>query len=458
MRLRGLREQIGLLASTALLLPLMSMASCGGGGGGGVPPIVDTDPVLAEATIGPAGGTLSIAAGEHAGLVLAIPAGAVAVATQFRVLLDVANGEVPSLFPVYRFEPQSLDLSATPVRVTVPAGNLLFASGPPALTMFARDAAGQPWRALTDSVLDSASRTLTATATTRLGEFVAWEGNLHRLFTQGLQLHDPARMVQTETLFGVDVPVAGGVTMRQVGQGSLTSFWNSPAQDNVIVLHGVFGSPLDFLGAEDLSNNLALTHSNVVLMSYPSARGIAYAANSLYDLILANRKSGFGCSIIGHSIGGLIGRYMLEQSPTDPDRPGYQPGDPNLDEIVPHLILIGVPNTGAKESTVPFDLIETAMPVAERQLLQVGRDLSEQPDSLPFVMNDRYIDNRTRYHVIYGDVGNGTDGVVSVDSAKAVPLSFPETAVMFNVAHDDLHRRATSTGIAVVINNMLQAR
>ena len=122
------------------------------------------------------------------------------------------------------------------------------------------------------------------------------------------------------------------------------------------------------------------------------------------------------------------------------------------------MILLGVPNSGAKQSTVPFDLIEAAMPVAERQLLQVGRDLSERPDSLPFVMNERYVDNATRYHVIYGDVGNGSDGVVSVASAKAVPLSFPETAIMFDVAHDELHRSATSTGIAVVINTMLQGQ
>ena len=120
MRLRGLRLQISRMAATALLLlPVVSMASCGGsgGGGGGTPPIVDVDPVLAEATIGPSGGTLSIVSGDHAGLVLSIPAGAVSVATRFRVLLDVANGEVPSLFPIYRFEPQSLDLSATAVRV-----------------------------------------------------------------------------------------------------------------------------------------------------------------------------------------------------------------------------------------------------------------------------------------------------------------------------------------------------
>ena len=90
-----------------------------------------------------------------------------------------------------------------------------------------------------------------------------------------------------------------------------------PATDNVVILHGALGSPLDFLGAEDLVENLALTYDNVVLFSYPSARGVAYAANELYNQILANRKPGFGCRIIGHSLGALIGRYLLEASPTD---------------------------------------------------------------------------------------------------------------------------------------------
>ncbi len=436
----------------------LALASCGGGGGGGSPaPVAPTDSMLGEATIGPAGGALTIASGTHAGLSLTVPAGAVAVATNFRVQLDTDNSDLPSQFPVYRFEPSSIDLSATPVTVTVPAGDTLFVTGTPGLSLFARADDMTAWSAMSNSTVDGPMRTVTARVS-RLGEFVASSGVLHRLFTQELRIYDPAVPVTTEFLFGLEVAIDNGTVMRTVGAGSLASFWNSSANDNVLILHGVIGSPLDFLGTEDIVANVALSKSNVVLLSFPSARGIAYVANELYDLIAQNQRPGFGCSIVGHSIGGVIGRYLIEKSHTDPARPGFRTGDPSFESIVDQLVMLGPPNAGAQNSTLPLAAFEAALPESERDLLRVAIDLGEQPGSLPLVMNANYVDNATRYHVVYGDLGTGSDGVIAVSSALAVPLVGAETATLFLAPHDDLHQRATSLGIAVWIGTLMQTQ
>ncbi|MFN3243406.1 MAG: hypothetical protein ACE37K_18025 [Planctomycetota bacterium] len=452
MRSRGLHTT-SIVALAALL------ASCGGGGGGGdtipIQPPIDT--VLAEASIGPAGGTVRVDSGENEGLELTVPAGAVAVPTSFRLLLSRTSSDVPSAFPVYRFEPESLDFHGQNVTVTLPASDAFFLGGTPALTVFSRERFGAPWSALLGTTVDVAARRVSVT-TDRLGDMVAWTGNLHRLFTQQNGFVDPATDANAEFVAGVQVLVDNGSIPRQVGRGSLASFWNSSTTDNVIILHGALGSPLDFLGDEDFVENLALTHDNVVLFSYPSARGVAYAANELYDLIQANRKPGFGCRIVGHSLGALIGRYLLERSPTDVTRAGYQVGDPSLVPIVDKLILVAPPNAGAAGAVGPFALLESVITPDEAYLLQAADDLSERPGSLPFEMNASYVDNATRYHVIYGDLGGGTDGVVPVASATALPVGASETSTMFVAQHDDLHRLATSLGIAVWMGTLLQVQ
>lgn len=447
----------GFQSLTCCVTVALALASCGGGGGGAPVPVAPTDTVVGEATIGPAGGSLTIDSGAHAGLSLIVPAGAISVATNFRALLDIDNSDLPSLFPVYRFEPSSIDLSAIPVTVTVPAGDVLFDNGTPGLSLFVRADEMTAWSAMSNSTVDGAQRTVTASVT-RLGDFVASNGILHRLFTQELRIYDPAVPVASEFLFGSEVAIDNGSVMRIVGAGSLASFWNSSASDNVLILHGVIGSPLDFLGSEDLVANLALSKSNVVLLSFPSARGIAYVANRLYDFVTQNQRPGFGCSIVGHSIGGVIGRYLIEESHRDPARPGFRAGDLPFENLVDQLVMLGPPNAGAQTSTLPFAAFETALPESERDLLQVAMDLSEQPGSLPLVMNNNFVANATHYHVIYGDIGTGSDGVVSTMSALSVPLVEPETATLFLAPHDDLHQRATSLGIALWIGTLMQTQ
>lgn len=442
------------LVKTAATSLALLLAACGGGGGSGGSTTVGAENVVAEAEIGPGGGALWVQQGEASGLSLTVPPGTVAVPTRFRVLAGRALGEIPAIFPTFSFEPEGLILSGNEVTLTIPASEAFFVGGVPQLTVFSRDEPGAPWSALQGATLNVAERTVTV-STDRLGEFVAWEGNLHRLFTQPHGFIDPAVLTKTEFVAGVEVIVANGAVSKQVGQGSLNSFWSSPASDNVVVLHGAFGSPLDFLGAEDLVENLRQTHANVLLYSYPSARGTAYAANQLYDLIVANRRPGFGCRLVGHSLGALIGRYLVERSHLDTERDGYAPGDPQLDTTVDRVVMMAPPNAGAAVAVASLQGLFALLAPQEQPLLQVVSDLDETPNSLPIAMNAGYVDNASLYHIVYGDLGGGTDGVVPVASALALPLGLQEQSAMFVAQHDDLHRAATSLGVGPWIRSVL---
>ena len=120
--------------------------------------------------------------------------------------------------------------------------------------------------------------------------------------------------------------------------------------------------------------------------------------------------------------------------------------------------MIAPPNAGAASATGPFALLQGLLAPGELHLIQAASDLSEAPGSLPFVMNAAYLDNATRYHVVYGDIGDGSDGVVQVASALALPLGAGETATMFVAQHDDLHRQSSSLGVAVLIEALLQVQ
>ncbi len=421
---------------------------------GSAPPAIVPEPEPEGVWIGPDGGTVAIDEGPHAGVALHVPPGAVAVPTRFAIEADRANPQILSLFPVYRFTPADLAL-AVPAQVVVRAGDALFATSTGAgVACFRQAQPGGSWAVLDDSVLDAATRTVTAT-TARLGDVVAWNGSLHRLFTQDRDLVDPAVPAAGEN-FDLPVLVENGSLSLQVGRGTLESFWSSPAAANVLVLHGFLGSPVDFTGAHDLVASLSPAFTNVVVLSYPSAPGVAVAANALYDTIARERGQGFGCSIVAHSMGGLVARYLIERSADDPARPGYAPADEPLADSIAHLVLLGVPSGGSELGNALSLTLLPHVSAAELPLLQAVIDLSYRPDAVTMQLNAAYVDNTTRYHVVYGDIGGGTDGVVTIASALALPLFPPETATLFVANHDELHLAAGINGVAARIDSLLQ--
>lgn len=427
------------------------VVACGGSGGSST-----ADVRTAGALIGPQGGTIAFPPGRNAGVSLTVPPGAVLVPTQITIEAEASNPRIVSMFPVYRVQPRGLTL-ALPATVSVRIGDgLVDAEGHSAAVCFQEGVLGEAWQALLDSEVDDATQCVRA-RTQRLGDFVAWSGGLHRLTTQEFMLLDPAVPTRGDLVGGLVITIPNGGFEVPVGRGSLASFWSSPASDNVLIVPGLLGSPLDFLGSQDLPAALGPGTKNIVLLAYPTGRGVAATANWLYDEIRAHRQPGFGCTIVGHSMGGLIGRYLLEQSADDTTRAGWQPTDAPLTDTVTQLVLLGVPNAGSEFGDELVNGLLPNVPAAQRYLLQAVHDISYQPDAIALRMNAAYVDNATRYHVLYGDLGSGTDGVVTVASALALPLVPPESAWMWTAQHDQLHVLAASLGIVARIDLLLSA-
>jgi pimeloyl-ACP methyl ester carboxylesterase len=436
------------------LWPLLLLATaCGGGGGGGSVEVPEA--VTAAAVIGPEGGTVAVTEGPHTGVSLTVPVGAVAIPTRFTITVDVGNPAILSLFPVYRFAPRDVVAASGTFTVIVRGGDPLFETGGADSVCFRQDAPGAVWNVVPDGTVDLANQRVTSRSD-RLGDFVAWNGSLHRLFTTQRTLLDPAVPTPGENLGNVPVLVPNGSVPLVVGRGSLASFWSSPASANLLIVPGLIGSPIDFLWPDDLVASLAPGVQNIVLLSYPSASGVAATANALYDEIVARQRPGFGCSIVGHSMGGLVARYLLEQSHLDRARTAYLPTDVALAPRVKDLVLLGVPNAGADLGSAIVATLLPRIPASEQVLLQAAIDISYRADAVTMRMNASYVDNATRYHILYGDVGGASDGVVTVASTLALPLFGPETAQQFAVNHDDLHGKAALNGIATRIDAILQ--
>lgn len=443
----------GRCTCVVLALPILA-AACDSGRRASAAPSVPTPITAVEATIDASGGAIAFPAGPHAGVSLFVPPGAVAVPTRFAITA-VANPQILSAFPVYRFEPRDVEF-AVPVRATVRISeSLIDSQGNADVVCFAQLVPSGPWNVLLATDVDASARAASAT-TSRLGEIVAWNGAFHRLFTQDRRLLEPSTSTMIATVDGFAFTVANGTEAVNVGRGTLASFWSSPASANVLIVPGFLGSPLDFLGPDDVLATLPPSVQNIVCYSYPSGPGVAANANALYDDIQAHRQPGFGCTIVGHSLGGLIARYLVERSHEDQARPAWSASDESLAGTVTQVFLVGVPNAGSAFGQNLADVMLTNVPANEQHLLQSVIDLSYRPDSIMVALNAAYVDNAARYHVVYGDVGGASDGVVSVASALALPLHAPETATLFAVAHDALHVFGGSNGVTAHIAALLQ--
>ena len=432
------------------------LVSAGCGGGGGAAPAAQPVPTVASATVGPAGGTVVFTAGPHAGVGLHVPPGALAAPTLVTLRAEIVVDPILSVFPVYRVEPRGVPLQQ-PATITLRAASqLVQGDGQLVATGLVQPRAVDAWQPMATTVVDAEQRVV-ASSTPWLGDFAVLNAPLHRLFTQPRALLDPATPTPIATIAGGQAVFAAGDLTVRVGRGSLASFWSSPASANVLVVPGLFGSPVDYLGAQNLVAALPASAQNVVVLSYASGRGVAATANELFDLIAAQRQAGFGCSIVGHSMGGLVGRYLIERSHADALRPGWQPGAPSLAGAVARLVMLGVPQNGCD---IGEQLVATLLAQSrpeEQSKLQAAIDLSYRADAVTVAINAGYVDNATRYHVVHGGLGFGTDGVVTIASALALPLGPGETAVGFPVLHDALHAEAAANGVAAHVAALLQA-
>jgi len=114
-------DGVMIAARRLLLLTLVALAAACGGSGS------SATAALGVATIGPAGGILVVERGQQQGLVLEVPAGAVARPTEFRVVAEAGGGSpsaptgagVPAVAAPLRIEPVEL-VSPVSMRLRIP--------------------------------------------------------------------------------------------------------------------------------------------------------------------------------------------------------------------------------------------------------------------------------------------------------------------------------------------------
>jgi pimeloyl-ACP methyl ester carboxylesterase len=443
--------------------------------------------VLVSATIGSEGGTLRVddPNSPFAGTTLTLPAGALAQPTVIEIVFrqdlergTLADGPDRLLGDVFGYELRPVDLVlAVPADLSVRYSSayeskvlpFFLPSLQPAdrladdLAVFAQKGGDTDLQYLPPLGASTSLRTV-AVQIQEFGRFFPLHPFLFVGLYQPRLLVDPATPLRSDCHRGLRFVTAQGAKSQSVGQGSLDAFWSADASHNAIVLHGLASSPLAFVGPDDLmpdqsSAGLHALFLNVVAYQYPSTQSIAANANHLYDLIKLHRQPGFGCNLVAHSMGGLVARYLLEQSHLDPRRPQFEAGDPPLHDLVENLVTLGTPHLGSNLANVGFDFFLRNLGV-DLDLLQGVLDLRE---GAPFThqLNATFVDNPTHYFLIAGNVlGLGGDLVVSVDSATGLPLQPPEQAVVLlgsadDFEHSNLHINAARNGVLDLLISVL---
>jgi len=449
--------------SRAVALLGLLAASCGGGGGGGSGGSSDP-PALVTGVIGPAGGVVAVtnAASPHFGTGIEFPPGALGVPTVIAIYAFDPDPDAPSFVPSYEIRPTALILTGPLPTVTVRISEAYLAQmdqlPEDRVALFAKDEGAEVLRYVPSVPVNTVAHTISADVD-RLGKFFAGHAFIFRLLWQAPRLIDPSVPTPSQNIFGTEILVAGGDSLVLLGQGALDGpggFWQSDATRNVVFLHGVFGSPVDFTAAGDIVAGLEQEFANVVLAQYPSVRSIADSANALYDAIrpgLDGAAPGFGFHVVGYSMGGLVARSLVEQAHADPMRPGFQTGDPPLDTVVESVVLLATPNQGTQFGDDILLVRFADLPPADLPFFQGALDLSL---ASPFTtdLNATFGPPAAAYYSLAGQLpGEDGDGVVTVASAQDEPVPVTATELLSGAefGHTALAFEAIAIGVVVQI-------
>ncbi len=186
-----------------------------------------------------------------------------------------------------------------------------------------------------------------------------------------------------------------------------------PGARNAVVIHGWNSEPWDACQLE-LAQGLAPHYENVAAVAYPSALDIAENGNWLRAEI-ERRWDGVMFDIIAFSEGGLVARAAIE--------PHEWNDDTLIDAQIGRLVTIATPHEGV-EPGVPLSVLNDE---AARQMRPGSVFLGE--------LNDAASHPGVRYHLIAGDLGNGTDSIVPRESALGGGALDPEHTGVLELAH-----------------------
>jgi hypothetical protein len=215
---------------------------------------------------------------------------------------------------------------------------------------------------------------------------------------------------------------------------------------NLILVHGMLGTASTFgTGSDqDLIAGLSECYDNILLYIYPSGLFIDDNANWLYNQIMKTvPSSSYSIDIIAHSLGGLVVRYMVEQSLSDPRRTFVRNYDDATSsgpvQNLGHVITLGTPHLGVLPTnvlnaypTIVGSLASALIPVISKQavfLQQVPADSSFMQKLAASAFS-----SNCSYGLVAGQIstpwktlttldpgtGSAWDGLVDVSSALAL--------------------------------------
>ena len=419
---------------------------------------------IASGKVGPGGATITADPnGSFPAVTLAIPAGAVDRETEVRVLLRFGDPQFPSAVQVFECEPRGLEF-ARPATLTIEyaeayreATRSLWAEED--IRIWASDldprldarlvSGGQP---------DVDRRALSATID-RLSRFYPIHAPLSELVYGTARLVDPAEPQAVRSVGGVIVADSASPQELSVGSGSLATFFASPPERNLLVVHGALGNaftmglPSSFAppAAREAFND---DFENVVAFDYPPGRALAENGNALYSLLRRGATDErFGCNVIAHSTGGLVVRYALERAHLDESRADFRPDDPPLATLVDRVVMVGTPNLGTDELDGLFGDLLSVVAATDSRFVQGLLDAIPAPGGLIESLNRDWQQPDAGYFAIAGDVGSvQSDGIVDVLSVVGVPdpVGRPDAYQVFSgptYSHASLAAFAGRTGV-----------
>jgi hypothetical protein len=193
----------------------------------------------------------------------------------------------------------------------------------------------------------------------------------------------------------------------------------APYGRNVLVIHGWNGEPWERCQLE-LMQALSQGYDNVAAVAYPSGLDIRDNAAWLRGEI-EQRWGETSFDVVAFSEGGLLARAAIE--------PRSWNGNRTIAAKIGRLVTIATPHLGVASGAAVSVLGDVA---AEQ--MQAGSEFLRELNGGVMVS--------VPYEVIAGDLGNGSDGVVPVESALGRGVLTPSEATVLELAHSPSASRA----------------
>jgi|GEM_PF-4303458 len=223
-------------------------------------------------------------------------------------------------------------------------------------------------------------------------------------------------------VFGMSLLLAGcgSGPMSDLTSSATTTAGNDSRQlrgRDLYIVHGFLNTMAD---TRDLATTMSSggLYRRVINVAYPCSQSIRVSGRALADLVEATSDTGRGVDLIGHSMGGLVARWSIEEC--------------GLADSVHNLVTLGTPHLGAgaaylanallndPEQWQPTNWVESAAYAA----LDVGGYADALTDLLPGSSTIRQLNTPSHTDVDYFSVAG------QVTPVRGMPLSLPTDSVV----------------------------